>query len=90
MSSSIKSIVNEDVRNKVVILRADLNIPIVNGVVQDHTRIKRLMPTINYLLANVLYFGIFLSFNQRGSPSLIFSSFSFELSRSSSIIGKGM
>ncbi len=52
MSSSIKSIVNEDVRNKVVILRADLNIPIVNGVVQDRTRLKRLMPTINYLLEN--------------------------------------
>ena len=28
MSSNIKSIVNEDVNNKVVILRADLNIPI--------------------------------------------------------------
>ena len=35
MSSKIKSIVNVDVNNKVVILRADLNIPIVNGVVQD-------------------------------------------------------
>ena len=52
MSSNIKSIINEDVRNKVVILRADLNIPIINGVVQDHTRLKRLMPTINYLLEN--------------------------------------
>ena len=52
MSSNIKSIVNEDVSNKVVILRADLNIPIVNGVVQDHTRLNRLIPTINYLLEN--------------------------------------
>ena len=52
MSSNIKSIVNEDVNNKVVILRADLNIPIVNGVVQDHTRLNRLIPTINYLLEN--------------------------------------
>ncbi len=52
MSSNIKSIVNEEVSNKVVILRADLNVPIVNGVVQDHTRLKRLMPTINYLLEN--------------------------------------
>ena len=50
MSSNIKSIVNVDVNNKVVILRADLNIPIVNGVVQDHTRLNRLIPTINYLL----------------------------------------
>ena len=52
MSSNIKSIVNEDVRNKVIILRADLNVPISNGVVQDDTRLKRLMPTINYLLEN--------------------------------------
>ena len=52
MSSNIKSIVNENVKNKVVFLRADLNIPIVNGVVQDSTRLKRLMPTINYLIKN--------------------------------------
>ncbi len=52
MSNNIKSIVSEDVSNKVVILRADLNIPIVNGVVQDHTRLNRLIPTINYLLEN--------------------------------------
>ncbi len=53
MSSNIKSIVNVDVNNKVVILRADLNIPIVKGVVQDHTRLNRLIPTINYLLKNL-------------------------------------
>ena len=52
MSYNIKSIVSEDVSNKVVILRADLNIPIVNGVFQDHTRLNRLIPTINYLLEN--------------------------------------
>ncbi len=52
MSSNIKSIVNEDISNKVVILRADLNIPIVNGIIQDLTRLTRLMPTINYLLEN--------------------------------------
>ena len=52
MSSNIKSIVNEDVSNKVVILRADLNIPIEKGVVQDQTRLNRLIPTINYLLKN--------------------------------------
>ena len=52
MYTNIKSIVNEDVSNKVVILRADLNIPIVNGVVKDLTRLNRLIPTINYLLEN--------------------------------------
>ena len=52
MLSNIKSIINVDVSNKVVILRADLNIPLVNGVVQDQTRLERLMPTINFLLEN--------------------------------------
>ena len=52
MFSNIKSIANEDVSNKIVILRADLNIPNVNGVVQDHTRLNRLIPTVNYLLEN--------------------------------------
>ncbi|KJV69351.1 phosphoglycerate kinase family protein [Candidatus Neoehrlichia lotoris str. RAC413] len=39
-----------DFSNKVVILRADLNVPIVSCVIQDYTRIIRLIPTINYLL----------------------------------------
>ena len=50
MSNSIKSIVNQDVRDKVVIVRADLNIPITNGVIQDYSRVKRLVPTIDYLV----------------------------------------
>ena len=50
MSNSIKSIVNQDVREKVVIVRADLNIPITNGIIQDYSRVKRLMPTIEYLV----------------------------------------
>ena len=47
---TIKSIVNQDVRDKVVIVRADLNIPITNGIIQDYSRITRLVPTIDYLV----------------------------------------
>jgi phosphoglycerate kinase len=39
-----------DVRGKRVLLRADLNVPIKNGVVTDMTRIERLAPTIEALI----------------------------------------
>src|SRR5271165_3674464 len=39
-----------DVRGKRVLLRADLNVPVKDGVVSDATRIERLAPTIMALL----------------------------------------
>ena len=39
-----------DVRGKRVLLRADLNVPIKDGVVGDATRIERLAPTIEALI----------------------------------------
>jgi 3-phosphoglycerate kinase len=39
-----------DVRGKRVLLRADLNVPMKNGVVTDKTRIERLAPTIEALI----------------------------------------
>src|SRR5438034_486485 len=40
-----------DVRNKTVLLRADLNVPVKDGVVTDATRIERLAPTVEALVA---------------------------------------
>src|SRR6266436_4457679 len=40
-----------DVDNKTVLLRADLNVPVRDGVVTDSTRIERLAPTIEALIA---------------------------------------
>ncbi len=40
-----------DVRNRTVLLRADLNVPVKDGVVTDATRIERLAPTIATLIA---------------------------------------
>ncbi len=37
------------VTNKNVIVRVDINVPIVNGVIEDDTRIKAIIPTIKYL-----------------------------------------
>ena len=39
-----------DVRGKRVLLRADLDVPVKDGVVTDPTRIERLTPTIEALL----------------------------------------
>src|SRR5271165_4535322 len=39
-----------DVRGKRVLLRADLNVPVKDGVITDATRIERLAPTIETLI----------------------------------------
>lgn len=44
---SIKQI---DLANKTVIVRVDLNVPIVHGKITDTERIERILPTINYLI----------------------------------------
>lgn len=40
------------VNNKAVIVRVDFNVPIVNGKIEDDTRIKACIPTLKYLLEN--------------------------------------
>ena len=49
MPSLIKNIINENVLGKTVFIRADLNIPILDGKILDQTRVERLTPTINFL-----------------------------------------
>ncbi|PCK00306.1 MAG: phosphoglycerate kinase [Zetaproteobacteria bacterium] len=44
-----KTIKDIDIKNKTILLRADLNVPKQNHKVTDTTRIKRLTPTIKYL-----------------------------------------
>ena len=47
----MKSIENvENIENKRVILRLDLNVPIKNGKITDSNRIDKVMPTIEFLL----------------------------------------
>ncbi len=45
-----KTIRDIDVAGKRVLVRADLNVPIENGVITDDTRIKESLPTIKYLV----------------------------------------
>ena len=47
----MKSIENiENIENKTVILRLDLNVPIKNGKITDSNRIDKVMPTLEFLL----------------------------------------
>ncbi len=42
---------HENLYQKIVLLRLDLNVPLKNGVITDHTRIDKILPIINFLLS---------------------------------------
>ena len=48
----MKNFNNYPIKNKKVLLRADLNVPIKNGIIIDKTRIQAIQQTINYLRKN--------------------------------------
>jgi len=41
---------HENLKDKIVLLRLDLNVPLKNGVITDHTRIDKILPVIKFLL----------------------------------------
>ena len=40
----------ENLEDKVVLLRLDLNVPLKNRVITDETRINKILPVINFLI----------------------------------------
>lgn len=48
----VKTLKDIDIKNKTVIIRCDLNVPIQNKKIVDDTRIKESLKTINYCLEN--------------------------------------
>ena len=40
----------ENLNEKIILLRLDLNVPIKNGVITDQTRIDKVLPVINFLI----------------------------------------
>ena len=45
----MKNLRNKNIKGLKVLVRCDLNVPIRNGKVLDDFRIKKLIPTIDYL-----------------------------------------
>ena len=41
---------HENLNHKKVLLRLDLNVPLKNGIITDHTRIDKILPIIKFLL----------------------------------------
>ena len=47
----MKSIKNqENLNQKKILLRLDLNVPLKDGLIADETRIDKIIPVINFLL----------------------------------------
>ena len=48
----LKPLKSADLTGKRVLVRADLNLPIKDGVIEDDTRLRAVLPTLKYLLEN--------------------------------------
>ena len=47
---NLDQLLKENLKDKIIFIRVDLNVPIKDEIVLDETRIERITPTINELL----------------------------------------
>ena len=45
---------HENLNEKKVLLRLDLNVPLKNGIITDQTRIDKIIPIIKFLIKKIL------------------------------------
>ena len=50
MNKDQKNIDNQILTGKTLLLRVDLNVPVIDGKVQDDTRIKSVIPSIKHII----------------------------------------
>tara|TARA_A100001011_G_scaffold308156_1_gene323706 strand:- start:646 stop:1842 length:1197 start_codon:yes stop_codon:yes gene_type:complete len=48
----MKELRDLDCKNKKIVVRADLNVPVLEGIITDHSRIHAILPTIEKLIKN--------------------------------------
>ena len=46
----------EDLNDKIILLRLDLNVPLKDGIITDQTRIDKILPVIKFLIEKNLKF----------------------------------
>ena len=62
MTTFSNNVINQKLENKTLLLRVDLNVPVLNGKVLDYSRIKSVIPSIKHIIKNKVkwFFAVIL------------------------------